>query len=122
MTMAAGSATNAWHHERRRQYTSIISGDVRRRACEITGRLCRRTFWKSTMGRDRQAVAGWQTDLALWRGAWRNQYRQLQPLSIGWPWVDIEAVRNVLRQGDRVCSWFRAYDRESCVSTIMIEK
>ncbi|TCU13890.1 hypothetical protein EV131_12427 [Rhizobium laguerreae] len=45
MTMTAGSAPNAWHRERRWQYTSINSGDVRRCACEIAGRLSRRTFW-----------------------------------------------------------------------------
>lgn len=54
------------------------------------------------MGPNRQAVAGWQADLVLWRGALRNRYRQLQPLSIGWTWVDTEAVRNVLRPGDRI--------------------
>ncbi|TBF67885.1 hypothetical protein ELG61_35140 (plasmid) [Rhizobium leguminosarum] len=44
MTMAAGSATNAWPRERGWQCTSANSGDVRRRACKIAGRLCRRIF------------------------------------------------------------------------------
>lgn len=122
MTMAAGSVTNAWHHDRLHGNTSTYSDDVRRRACQIAGRLCCRKFWWSIMGRNRQAVAGWQTDLALWRGALWNRYRQLQPLSIGWTGVDIEAVRNVLRQSDRIRFRFRARHGESCVSTIMAEK
>ena len=60
------------------------------------------------MGCDGQAVAGWKTDLALWPGAWRNRYHQLQPLSIGWIAPDTEAMRNVIQQGDCIRTRFRA--------------
>ncbi len=59
------------------------------------------------MGRDSQAVAGWQTGLALWRGARRNGDRQLQSLSTGWAGCGPEAMRNVLHQGYSIRSRFR---------------
>lgn len=96
MTMAAGSATNAWRRDLLQRSTCTCSGKVRRSACQIAGPLYGRIFLWPAMGRDCEAIGGWQTDLALRRGAWRNRYRQLQPLSIGWIGVATEAVRNVL--------------------------
>ncbi|EJC64470.1 hypothetical protein Rleg5DRAFT_1191 [Rhizobium leguminosarum bv. viciae WSM1455] len=63
MMMAAGSATNAWHHERRRQNTSINSGHVRRRASEIAGRLVDGYFgnrsWGVTVKRSEDGKRTW---------------------------------------------------------------
>lgn len=106
--MAVGSVTNAWRRDLWPRSASFWPRFVSSRACQAPRRLFWRKIWRSSMGRDRQAVAGSQTDLALWRRAWRKRYRQLQPLSIGWIRIDAEAMRNVIRQGNRVRSRFRA--------------